>query len=436
MNARSLAACAHCAVFALGVAGCADNVTQVVVSVDAESAWLSDRTSVQVVVRGAPSGDAGFGGPSRDVTLSVGDGESYAFPIDVTVAPLDGDTSRRWSVEATAVNTVTNATATVRVRGTYVSGRTLRVALLFENTCAGVVCGADQTCRAGVCVDSAMTSSVDAGVDLGSVDAGEDLGTADAGMDGEVSDLGADAGDMGVPLNCPDPDIRVPNPLAGTLDDLADGGMPASYPALATCSINHAPGALCGATAPLNDICYTARSTNGAAYCRTPCTQPVLDGGVGDDPVCAAIHPDSRCIRALGQGSDPDRMLCSIPCNPFDDVGCPAGLHCMAINDSTDNTFTSTCMALDVNPRHQNEPCAIVDGQPYPSFEGCAPGYVCGYDSVCDVTGPNGNVCLQICDADETNPRVSCPAGTTCARLAGGSYDDAIGPIIMGRCTF
>jgi len=414
------------ALLLLGTAGCADNVTQVVVSVDAESAWLSDRTTVQVVVRGAPAGDAGFEGPSRDVTLNVGEGESYAFPIDVTVAPLDGDTSRRWSVDATAVNTVTNATATVRVRGTYVSGRTLRVALLLENTCAGVVCATDQTCRAGICVDSAMTQPVDAGVDLG-VDAGMDLGSSDAATDGEV-------GDSAVPLNCPDPDVRIPNPLAGTLDDLSDGGMPASYPALVTCNVNHAPGALCGATADPTDICYTARSTNNVAYCRTPCTQPVLDGGFGDDPVCATIHPDSRCIRALGNGTDPDRMLCSIPCNPFDDVGCPVGLHCMAINDSADGTFSTTCLALDDDPRHQNEPCAIVDGEPYPSFEGCAPGYVCGYDAVCDADSPAGNVCLQICDADPDNPRVACPANATCARLANGSYDDAIGPIIMGRC--
>jgi hypothetical protein len=74
--------------------GCADNVTQVVVSIDAESSWRSDTTSVRVVVRGGAAGDAGFENPSRDVTLMVGAGESYTFPIDVTVAPLDGDTSR------------------------------------------------------------------------------------------------------------------------------------------------------------------------------------------------------------------------------------------------------------------------------------------------------------------------------------------------------
>jgi hypothetical protein len=82
-------------------AGCADKVTQVVVSIDAESSWRNDTTSVRVVVRGGAAGDAGLENPSRDVTLMVGAGESYTFPIDVTVAPLNGDVSRRWAVDAT-----------------------------------------------------------------------------------------------------------------------------------------------------------------------------------------------------------------------------------------------------------------------------------------------------------------------------------------------
>ena len=45
------------------------------------------------------------------------------------------------------------------------------------------------------------------------------------GADGDVSD----AGDTGVPLHCPDPDIRVANPLDGTLDN---SGIPPSYPTL------------------------------------------------------------------------------------------------------------------------------------------------------------------------------------------------------------
>jgi hypothetical protein len=403
-------------------AGCADKVTQVVVSIDAESSWRNDTTSVRVVVRGGAAGDAGLENPSRDVTLMVGAGESYTFPIDVTVAPLNGDVSRRWAVDATAVNTVSNATATVRVRGSYVSGRTLRVDLVFENTCAGIMCDSDETCRAGACVD--------AGVITGPVDAGVDAGPSDGGADGDVSD----AGDTGVPLHCPDPDIRVANPLDGTLDN---SGIPPSYPTLEECPTNHDPGDECTDTASNIDICYSARSQGGVAYCRTPCTLGVGDGGVAtDDPICATtVHPDSRCVPGLGLGSEPDVHLCSIPCNPFDDVGCPSGLSCVPIGDSEIEAVFTDCLELEADPRHHLEPCSIENGDTYPTPIGCAPGYICGYDWTCgDQSGAQGYVCQQICDPDDTSPRVTCPTGTECFQVGNGAFDDAIGPINIGRC--
>lgn len=387
--------------------GCAEEVTQVVVSMDAESSWRGDVTSVRVVVRGGAAGDMGLDAPSRDVTLQVGAGESYAFPIDVTVAPLDGDTSRRWSVDATAINTVTNATATVRVRGTYVSGRTQRVALIFEDTCAGILCESDETCRAGVCVDSAVTT-----------------GPSDAGVD-------AGSQDGGVPEYCPAPDIRVPDPLDDTLAGTE------AYAPLTTCPTNHATGAACNGTPDTNDVCFSARVHGGDAYCRVPCTLTPSDGGPPvDDPICAStVHPDSRCVNIVGFGSEPDRSLCSLPCNPFDDVGCPAGLNCAAISDSDIEAFYTDCVELDPDPRHNLEPCAIVDGDTYPTNTGCAPGYTCGYDSVCsDASGLQGYVCVQICDPSEVDPRITCPGEAGCYRLVEGTFDDAIGDIHIGRC--
>lgn len=414
------------------VFGCADNVTQVVVSMDAESAWRSAATEVRVVVRGAPAGDAGFDTPVRDVTLMVGAGQLYQFPVDVTVAPLEGDSTRRWSVDAIATNTETNATATVRVRGSYVSGRTLRVSLLFEDACAGVMCATDQTCRAGACVDATFNPEpLDAGTDAGT-DAGVDLG-----VDGGVTDLGVtDEGmptDGAIPLHCPSPTVWVPNSGAGTLD--SDAGV-VPYPVLATCPSNHQVGASCPGTPEPNDICYRTRFNGTTSYCRVPCTLQALDGGVSDDPICASVHPDSRCAPALGAGNEPDRTLCTIPCNPFDDVGCPAGLHCQAISDSDINAFYTECIALDVDPRHDHEPCLISNGDTYPTESGCAPGYTCGYDNVCSPSGPMGYVCLQICDPADVNPRVECPANTGCYRLANGTYDDAVGPLNIGRCGY
>lgn len=73
------------------------------------------------------------------------------------------------------------------------------------------------------------------------------------------------------------------------------------------------------------------------------------------------------------------------------------------------------------------------NGGTYPSETGCAPGYTCGFDSVCDEPGTNGYVCLQICDPDPVAPRVTCPAESGRYRLVDGTYDDAIGPIRIGR---
>jgi hypothetical protein len=188
------------------LSSCTSGVTQVVVSIDAESMWRDGPTAVRFVVRGGAAGASALEPPARDVTLMVGDGEAYAFPVDITVAPVDGDATRSWAVDATATNTVTNATATVRVRGAYVAGRTLRVSLLLEDSCAGVACSADQTCRANRCEDAALDGGpLDGGVDAGphdqAVDAGppdggaEDLGAMDAAATDDGSwDAGAEPG--------------------------------------------------------------------------------------------------------------------------------------------------------------------------------------------------------------------------------------------------
>jgi hypothetical protein len=373
------------------LAGCSEDVTEVVVTVDAESTFSQSITELRVVVRGAAAGDAAFEPtPARDVTLTVGEGQSYAWPIVLTVAPRDGETSRRWSVEATATNAM-NATATVRVRGSYVSGRTLRVSLELQNSCVGVICSPTTTCREGACVDAELSNVADAGHDSGV--------SSDAGM-----------AEGGVPRHCAAADLRIPNADAGTLDD--DAGVRPVYPVLATCATNHTPGQLCTGTSIGNDICFTGRDQGGPAYCRLPCSFTESDGGVRqDDPLCqSAVHPDSHCTYVVGS-TDPDRSLCSIPCNPFDDVGCVAGQHCVAAADTERDTFTTDCKKLDTDVGSQFEPCTIVNGLTYPTVVGCAPGYVCGYDDICGVN-QQGYVCMQLCDPDPDNPRLTCPADT------------------------
>lgn len=377
--------------------GCDEPVTEVVVTVEAESTFASAPTDLRITVRGAAHDADEFEPPSREVTLAVGPGRTYAFPVDVTVSPRGGDASRRWQVDAIATTTDRMHSVTVRVRGSYVDGRTTRVSLLLEDACDGVVCGDALTCVAGVC----------------------------AAIPGDTS-----TGPMLSPKHCALHLVREPSSTDHSLD--ANGVAPV-YPAVETCPANHDPGDACSSATQPDDLCFSERAGRGAAFCRIPCTpSPTGVGSIEDDPRCQQFHPDSHCVATVGLESEPDRSLCTIPCNPIDDVGCPDGLHCLSYVNTDGSTMATNCVELEPDPGHQGEPCSIVDEMPYPDLYGCDVGYLCGYDSVCGEVGNDGAVCVQLCDLDDADPRVACPSGTECVEFP--SYDDALGPIRVGRC--
>lgn len=405
----------------LSLMGCSSGVTEVVVTIEAQSQAAAMAGDVHLIVRGGPAGGTGYDAPSAlDVNVPVGAGASRTFPLHVTVAPSHGDASRRWALDAMAVQTGTSTViATARVRGRFVEGNTLRIGLVLEDACLNVPCSADQTCRGGVCVDS---SYVAPGTDAGtSMDAGVDSG--DGGLDGAV------------PQYCPNPDTYLPNPDAGSLRD--DGGVPIAYPAPVPCPVNHVRDAPCSGTATADDLCYTQSHQVGAAFCRVPCATADPDGGtpVLDEARCQAIHPDSHCVLTSGGNLDPGRYLCSEPCNPIDDVGCAAGMHCQMINDTSDLRLFTECSYLVAQPRHQYEACLVVDGVTEPGYDGCAAGYLCSWTRICGNASVQGYGCLQICDADPVSPVLACPMGAHCSDFASlGGYDDVIAGRHMGVC--
>ena len=173
------------------VSGCATQPTQVIVTIDAEPGVIAEGARLRLSVFGGVSGTTAM----RFERVLVPGVQDAPYPFELALAPLDGDVGRTYGVTATAETAVGGFVGQARVIGSYVQGETLFVRLTLEDTCQGVVCSAEETCKAGACVDArtGVQSWGDAGPeeDLGRVDGGVDAG-GDAGQDSGV-DSGADA---------------------------------------------------------------------------------------------------------------------------------------------------------------------------------------------------------------------------------------------------
>jgi len=180
-------------------AGCAAQPTQVIVTVGAEPGVVAVGARLRLTVLGGV-GRTEAPTASRFERVLVPGGADPAYPFELALAPLDGDQGRSYSVTARAETSVGGFVGQVRVIGGYVAGETLFVTLTLEDACQGVVCGAQETCRAGACVDARSGGGQGAG-DAGPV---ADAGVRDAG-DAGVRDAGpADAGPVdGGEATCP-----------------------------------------------------------------------------------------------------------------------------------------------------------------------------------------------------------------------------------------
>ena len=185
-------------------AGCAAQPTQVIVTLDAEPGVVAAGARLRLTVLGGVGRTEAPTASRFERVLSPGGGGvggDPAYPFELALAPLDGDVGRSYSVTARAETEVGAFVGQVRVIGGYVAGETLFVALTLEDACQGVVCGAEETCKAGACVDArngAGQGVGDAGVP------GEDAGVRDAG-DAGMRDAGpADGGPVdGGEATCP-----------------------------------------------------------------------------------------------------------------------------------------------------------------------------------------------------------------------------------------
>jgi len=167
-------------------AGCAAQPTQVIVTIGAEPGVVAAGARLRLTVLGGV-GRTEAPTASRFEHVLVPGGADPAYPFELALAPLDGDQGRSYSVTARAETGAGGFVGQVRVIGGYVEGETLFVSLTLEDACQGVVCGAQETCKAGACVDARS------GAGQGVGDAGP---VADAGVrDAEVRDVGPADGD-------------------------------------------------------------------------------------------------------------------------------------------------------------------------------------------------------------------------------------------------
>lgn len=174
--------------------------------------------------------------------------EPVRFPVTVAVIPQDRDATRRFRVEATALDAAGDELGTVRALTGFVPHRTSLLRLLLEDCCRPVVCGAEQTCRGCECVT--------AQIDPTTLPPLGDGGAADAGAPRDAATSPVDAS---TPRDAFIPRDAGPPPIVGQGQpcDLADIANHCVTGTVCTCT--GAGGCRASAEAP---ACWAARDIN------------------------------------------------------------------------------------------------------------------------------------------------------------------------------
>lgn len=136
--------------------------------IDADEAVRAQTASLRVVLAGRPRDtDIWQEAPPR-----IFDQGTPIWPRELTFPPKDGDSSREFSVKATALDADEQPLIVGRILGRFTRG-TSEVRLMLTADCLSslVHCNAEQTCERGQCVDAHLAP--DAGVpDAGAADTG------------------------------------------------------------------------------------------------------------------------------------------------------------------------------------------------------------------------------------------------------------------------
>lgn len=184
---------------ALMAVACASEIprTQVMVTIDAESAIQMQASRLVVAVRGGSQTDPSSWQASEPLEFVVDAGPS-SWPVLVALVPSGGDTSRRYEVVATAYGASSERIVSAEVISGFRRGETLHLALILRDRCA-------TDPMAGECAAREIDPS-DLPPWSGAPDAGAttDAGTSDATLpDAGPRDAASDAPDAdGMAAEC------------------------------------------------------------------------------------------------------------------------------------------------------------------------------------------------------------------------------------------
>jgi hypothetical protein len=183
MTRARTASLALAAVAALATSSCRGaTALHFVVCLDFDPAALPVRT-VRVKINNA-SGVSLTGSAGQEVTIT----DASQFPLRFSVF-ASGNQSEALTVSVEALTNMrpmgmgaTPSDIIARINTSFVAGEVRTVPVLLERSCAGVLCGPDQTCRSGGCATAMVTSDTYAsGATCGASDGGVEAGASDAG---------------------------------------------------------------------------------------------------------------------------------------------------------------------------------------------------------------------------------------------------------------
>ncbi|MDQ3031453.1 MAG: hypothetical protein M3Y87_03480 [Myxococcota bacterium] len=420
MSARSLALASLLA--ALGVGCSCSNArpnTQVMVTIDADPGVRAVARELLVNVYGAAGGDPGvpltpvfqrpFVVPSTD-----------DWPFVVALAPFERDPSRRYRVEAIAVDTSGAHVATVRAISGYVQGQTLSLELRLLDRCIGVTCeDPGQTCIGPDMCDDAMideTTLPPWGQADGGVDLDGSIGT-DGGIDG--------CGDCDDGLACTEDFCTTEGTCEHTRDDtVCDDSNPCTDDACGGTVVD----AMGCARVPNADDCDDGSFCNGLDRCEGGSCVPA------GDPCVAPTVCDEASDRCLGCTSD---AMC-----PADMEGaftaCAYPTTCATSGMQSRNVRTFACVDTACVPMDtaQTRGCMRVTNGVSCGTTSYGAWTCGGFTSVCDSTGTATRMRTELaCASGACGSTTATEVGAACSRGTDGEFcDDGIACTDMEMC--
>lgn len=322
----------------LGLVGCGDDVTEIVLEVRSDLSVPEQLDAARIEVRrpmGEPqTADADLTGPEGGFprTLAVVHRGGPLGPVEITVTGL------RDGAPVVARELVAH----------FEKGESLRLVVRLQDACIGRACPDEQTCEAGACRDETIAQCEYEGRTCS--DAGLDGGTMDA-----EADAGSDAGDAAFPDGCPDRPEQ-----CNDFDDDCDGLVDEDFDLLTdpdNCG-------RCGRTCP------DAPENGTGSTCEEGACVLQCDPGFGDcnrDPVDGCeTDTDTDMMHCGGCG-----MFCpgSGTFHATDTV-CTGGRCIVSCDDGWGNCNDDPADGCEQNVRVDREHCGTCDNP-------CEPGQMC-----------------------------------------------------------